>query len=341
MKYTDHIKSISEISPELDLLKESEFHLFKNEIFAISSTNYCIELANHVSDKLGINLYFSIEFNQTFNAKAIVKDKFGIILFNLGLIEKLESIISQSIDIFSTENIAQLTVSTNEKPELKNLFIKLCLTYLFYHEFAHVLQLSNSTSFKTYNFQEKYSDNKSFKIKNHIYELDADHFGVSMSTITLLEYIRRANNTVNTMLLFNLLTALLFSISNIIIEFSENKFETIYYKKYSHPHPLIRIMECNEQILFLVSNNLVINKEFFIVVLQRTITMIDQLYYKSKGHINLSKLVDNNINEIDFYDKEIEVLNESYKELVRFKIESILKYLLENYPYLTKSSSVS
>lgn len=334
MRYIDHLKSISEINQKLDLLKESEFHLFKNESFAVFCTNYCIELANHVSHKLDINLYFSIEFNHFFNAKAIVKEKFGVIVFNLGLIDKLESIISQSIEIFSTENIARLTISTNEKPELKNLFSKLCLTYLFYHELTHILQILETTSFKTYNFQEKYSDQKSFEIKDHIYELDADHFGVSMSTITLLEYIRKINNTVNTIQLFNLLTALLFSISNIIIEFSKNKFETIYYKSFSHPHPLIRIMECNEQILFLVSNNLIINKELLVVVLQRTVTMIDQIYYIDKGHINLSKLVDDNFSEIELYNEEIEVLNESFEELVRFRVESILNRLLIKYPYI-------
>lgn len=333
MNYNKHIKSIKEIIPELDLLKESEFYFFKNEHFALDCIKSCLELSNHISEKLKITLYFSIQYNHTFNAKAIVKDNCGIILLNLGLIDKLESIISNSVEIFSKENIAALTIPKNEKLGLKTLLSNLCLSYLFYHELAHVLQMLDTPSSKSYNFQEQYSDQDFFKIKNHIYELDADHFGVSMCSFRLLEYAKKISDPINIVLLFNLLTALLFSISSIIIEFSENKFENIYYKNYSHPHPLIRILECNEQILFFISNNLVIKKEFLLVVLQRTFTIIDQIHYSNKGQINYSNLIDDNIVEIELYNDEISTTNESFEELVRYKVQHIFNLIIKEYPH--------
>lgn len=327
MNYYEHTKLIRSRFSDLDLLKESEFDFFKNKDFAIECINSCIELCNDVSNKLKINIYFAIQYDYTFNAKAIVKDNSGVIVLNLGLIDKLELIVSNSIEIFSQENIAQLTIPNNEKLELKTLLSDLCLSYLIYHELAHVLQMLNVTSSECYNFQEKYLDDNSFNIKNHIYELDADQFGASMSVYKLIEYARIMSYPINTLLLFNLLTALLFSISNIIIAFSENKFETIYYKKFSHPHPLIRIMKCNNQILYFTSKNLVIKKEFFLVVLQRTITMINQIHYENKGQKDFSKLIDDNFVQIEKYIDEIEIANESFKELIRFRVQDFFNLI--------------
>lgn len=326
MNYNNHTNFIKTSFSEMDLLKESEFHFFKNESFAMDCTELCIDLCNHVSEKLKINLYFSIQYNHTFNAKAIVKNDVGVILLNLGLIDKLETIVSDSIEIFSYENIAKFTISNVEKLEMKKLVSDSCLTYLFYHELAHVLQMIETSSNK-YNFQEQYSETVLFDIKHHIYELDADHFGALMSAHKILDYASNVAYPMSTILIFNLLTALLFSIGNIIIGFSENKFETIYYKEHSHPHPLIRIMECNEQILTFTSINLAIQKEFFLALLQRTITMMSQIHYSGKGQIDYSKLITDNMSEIESYVNQIETINESYRELIRFRVHDVYNSL--------------
>lgn len=326
LRFKEHRLHIKEICQDLDLLKETEFHLFKNEDFASQCVNSCLDMCSHVSKKLHIKIYFAVKFDLTFNARAIVKANSGIILLNVGLIDKLELIVSDSVRLFLLETVAQLTITPKEKLELKTLLNDLCLTYLVYHEVAHVIQLTNTFCSETYNLQEQYSDNELFNMKNHAYELDADLFGVSMSTYKLLEYLN-FGHPINPISLFNLLTILSLSISNIIILFSNDKFETIYYKDYSHPHPLIRMIKCNDQILSSASNNTTVSEELFIATLQRTISIIDQLNYTNKGKINYSKLYENNMTQIESYIDEIEVANDSFSELTRFHAQEIFNKL--------------
>ncbi len=326
MTYYEQLEYIKSILPELDLLKEDEFHLFNNEKFALDCIKSFIEFCNNASKKLEIKLNFAIQYDYTFNAKATIKGENCIILFNLGLIQKLELIVSDSIEIFYTENMARMTFSDCEKLELKSLLYDLCISYLFYHEFAHIMQMLNASTQKDCNFQEQYSDTKLFEIKNHIYELDADTFGISMSTVKLIDYIKNLNHQSNILLILNLLTSFLFSISNIIILFSNNNFKNLYYKNYSHPHPLIRILQCKEQVLFLSSINLKIREEFFQFILQRVISMINQIHYNNE-QIDYSNLIQKNMIEMTKYINEINVLNESFSELTRFNAQNILNSL--------------
>ena len=127
MTYSENIKFIKTNFPQLDLLTETEFHLFKNESFALECIDSCIKLCNTASQNLEISVNFAVEYNYTFNAKAIVKDNNGIILLNLGLIERLEIIVSDSIEVFYLENISKLTFSQIDKLEIKNLFSNLCI----------------------------------------------------------------------------------------------------------------------------------------------------------------------------------------------------------------------
>lgn len=329
MTYGENIKFIRANFPQLDLLAETEVHLFKNESFALECIDSCTKLCNTASRNLEISVNFAIEYNYNFNAKAIVKDNNGIILLNLGLIERLEIIVSDSIEVFYLENISKLTFSQIDKLEIKNLFSNLCISYLFHHELAHILQFLSLSSENHYNLNEENSNKNQFEIKNHIYEMDADLFGITMCTSELLDYAKNITYPFNTILVFNLLTTLLFSISNIIIEFSKNQLADIYYKKQSHPHPLIRIIKCNDQILSFTSKNLVIQKEFFLAVLQRTFKIINQIQYNTKGRIDFSKLLHDNISEIELYINEIEMESEKYNELIRFRVQKIFNSLHE------------
>lgn len=329
MTYSENIKFIRANFPQLDLLAETEFHLFKNESFALNCIDSCIKLCNTASQNLKICVNFAVEYNYTFNAKAIVKDNSGIILLNLGLIERLEIIVSDSIEVFYLDNISKLTFSQTDKLELKKLFFNLCISYLFHHELAHVLQLLSLSSENHFDFNEENSDKNQFKIKDHIYEMDADLFGITMCTAELLDYAKNITYPLNTILVFNLLTTLLFSISNIIIGFSKNQFTDIYYKKQSHPHPLIRIIKCNDQILSFTSKNLDIQKEFFLAVLQRTFKIINQIQYDAKDRIDFSRLLRDNILEIELYINEIEMESDKCKELLRFRVQKIFNSLHE------------
>ncbi|HRE76752.1 MAG TPA: hypothetical protein PLL09_02890 [Flavobacterium sp.] len=328
MNYCQHTDLIKLSFPELDLVKESEFYIFNNEDFAVKLINQCIDFCENIQSKININIHFSVQYSHIFNAKAIVKKNNGVIIFNSGLIDKLETIVLDCIEIFSYENIAILTMNKEEKKDLIILFSEFCISYLFYHEFAHIMQMLDSTDQKNQHLQEEYSDVNSFNIKNHVYELDADHFGVSMSTTDLLTYIWNKQYPINPVLLFNLITISLFTISSLIIEFSGKDFKTIYYKRKSHPHPLIRIIECTEQILFFISQNFKIDEVFFQATLQRNIKIIDQINYSSCRAVGYSNLLEYKIHEIEKYINEIEENNNSFKELIRFRSQELSNILL-------------
>ncbi len=331
MNYSNHILNIKTHFPELyvSILKESEFREFSDLEFAKSFINICLDLCNNASDKLGIDLNFAVDFKESFNASAIVNsdDQYAVIIVNLGLINKWKTIISDSIELFSRENIASLTIQGNEKEKLKTVLNQCCISFLFYHELAHVLQLSDTKNNNEYDLQEQYSTNNSFDIKKHIYETDADHFGAIMSTVKLMEEIMYNNQQSNPVIWFNYLTALLFTTANIIIEFSRNLFREIYYKRNSHPHPLIRIMQCKEQMLFTVSTNFHIQDPLPLVILQRTGTMISQIQYSNGKIVDYPKLHKEHFKEIEAYSNEIEEENKLYKELVRFKSQEFFSKL--------------
>lgn len=330
MKYSSHLQNAKIRFPELDLLDENEFGLFKNEKFAIFCTNLCLNLCDKASERLNITLNFSVQFNYTFNATAKVRNQQGVIVFNLGLIEKLDSIISDSVNMFSSENLASLTIQANQADELKDISKECCISYIFYHELAHVIQLLDSKSNKKYGaFQELYSTGSSFDIVNHIYEFDADLFGSIMSALRLIKNVKNNNNQFDIIILFNSLTVLLFTTANIIIEYSGDLFKIIYYKQFKHPHPFIRTMKCNEQILSFISENLNVPKPFFEVVLQRTATMISQILYSDGRTVNYPEFYMENSIGIDAYINEIEHENERYKELTRFKSQEIFDALNE------------
>ncbi|MBF00753.1 hypothetical protein [Flavobacterium coralii] len=329
MNYNEHYYRIKSTFPNLDLVKESEFDLFHNIESARETIKFCIELSENASKKLNIDLCFGVEYLQLINACAKVKYNSAAIIFNSGLIDKLDKIALISVDIFMKETVASLTISGETKDKMKEIVKSCCITYLFYHELAHVLQLSHIhvKAEIEKKLQEKYSDIKCFEIKNHIYEIDADKFGAGMSAYMFLEYIMDQDSKLETILLFNGLTLLLFSIANIIIEFSGDLFQNIYYKEYSHPHPYIRIMNCKEQILSFISKNLNLSAQFSNAVLQRSGGMISQIGYSDDRIIDYGMLFFESQEQILDYTKEIEVLDNNYSELVKHRVQQIFNKL--------------
>ncbi len=324
MGYNFHIKNIKSHFPELDLLKEDEFNLFRNEEFAISCIETCIDFCNKASESLGGNLNFGVIYNHSFNASAKVKGNKTVITFNLGLIDKLDIIISDSISLFMLENAASITIDEIQKEKLKQTAYKCCISYLFYHELAHIIQLLGIKESDSYDFQEQYHKEKLFDIKQHIYEFDADLFGSMISTIELMKNVMDENYKFNTVILFNSLSALLFTIANIIIEYSGNMFNEIYYKNNSHPHPFIRIIKCNEQILGNISKNLNTKEELLFAALQRSTTMISQILYTDERTLDYAKFYNKNSEKIEEYINDIEKSNELYKELTRYKSKAFM-----------------
>ena len=134
----------------------------------------------------------------------------------------------------------------------------------------------------------------------------------------------------NSITLFISLTILLFTTANIIVEFDAvNSFKKIYFKQSKHPHPFIRIVKCNEQILSFISKNLTISNPFCEAVLQRAGTMVSQILYTDYQTLDYPKFYKENSAGIETYIDEIEDANESYRELTRFKSQKLFNTLTE------------
>lgn len=328
MEYSTHIENINKYFPDLDLLEFEEFNIFENEEFALDFIKFCTDFTNNARNKLNIELYFGVNFKYTFNASAKIKQNVAVIVLNRGLIEKLYSIIKTSMDLFLSENIAKMTIGKDENSELKSLLFKSCISYIYYHELAHVIQILEIEKDSTYNLQEKYIENKSYDIKNHIYEFDADMFGAMFCAFEIVKFVMDKNYKINTILLFNSLTAILFTNANILIEFSGNEFDEIYLKSNSHPHPFIRIVKISEQILGNISNNVKIQKPFFESALQRAANMVSQISYSNGRTLDYAKFYNENSANIGNYISEIEDVNDNYQELTRFKTQAFYNSFL-------------
>lgn len=319
LDYSTHIKKIQAHFPILDLLKSEEFDIFENKDFAIDIINSCVDSSNNCRKKLKIDLLFGVGFNNSFNGSAIIKNDIAAIVLNRGLIDQLYSLISTSLDLFFIENIAQMTLREEDKIKLNALLINCCVSYLYYHELAHVVQILKIYGDDYFNFQEKYSQNKSYDIKKHIYEIDADMFGSIFSAHQIINYVLEQDYKINPMVLYNTITVVLFTITNILIQFSENQFDEIYLKQNSHPHPFIRIVKISEQILGNISTNIKIQEPLFEAALQRAANMVGQVAYSKGRSLNYAEFYNENSTEIGNYINDIEKENSNYKGLIRYK----------------------
>jgi hypothetical protein len=322
MKYKEQLKVIKTLFPDFDLIKKEDFDLFENKDFAAKAFNYFIDATDNIRSKLGLDIYFAFRFRNNFNAQAFKKESKYIIIINHSVVDQLSKIIQDSITIFQKENIIEITGLPTDEFTLKELFTYLITSYLFYHELAHILQLTDNNDIRTYTFQEEYNEKSTYDFKNHIYELDADLFGISLGTILILQYIDNNKIPKNHVILFNLLTLYILIVANIFIAFSKN-INDIYYNNFSHPHPIVRIITCVEQIMTIVKVNTKIQNPFFESILERYSKILDFIHFKDNSKRVYSELVKEHFEEIMIYLEEIENKNEQYKELSRFKIKEI------------------
>jgi len=326
MDYSIQIAKIKSLLPDVDIVTESEFHLFKNEKFAKKAFEYFIIATQNIKEKLNIELNFAFRYQHNFNATAYRFGNENIILINVGIINELEILIDTSINNYLEDPFTIQSSFPIEKNILTELFIYLISSYIFYHELAHILQFNFSTVNNSFSFSEQYNYTKPFDIKNHIYELDADSFGICIGTILLLQYLEN-NKIQDQIIVFNLTSLYLFLVSKVFIEFTNKPLEKLYYKEYSHPHPVIRIVECNEQIINTMNLNMSIDKNFFLFTLKRCGDLLDKTIKKNNSSFNYSSTLTNNFENLEKYNTEIEHLNDSYKELTRFRAQEIYNRL--------------
>lgn len=126
------------------------------------------------------------------------------------------------------------------------------ISFTFGHEFQHILQFNSDSLKSDYSMSEN-TDKVEFSMQKHAWEFDADRFGI-LEVIKYAFEINRMLKTKDSRYLKCLIyvgvssiiiTRLLFYF-NIIQNKTNIRIEEFYTKKYSHPHPLIRIFNILE-----------------------------------------------------------------------------------------------
>ena len=323
MNNTEHLTLIQKYFPETDLISVDEFSLFDNEDFALKTFDYISEAIDNINSKFEFKTHFSFRFNINFNAKAWTFKDVNIIMLNHSIINDLEPIIKDSISIFLKENFTKASGFPIEEDILLELFIYLTMSYLFFHELGHIIQFNSAPKGENSSeFNESSQYESPYLEKNHVYEIDAELFGVSVGSILILQYLEENKIELNLSILFNLVTLYALIISNIFIEFA-NKFERIYFKESAYPHPIIRTRFCIEQILNIVQENITINEEYFNMIENRYLLLLNEMRKHKDTEFDYLLLLKENEENIIKYMDEIEKISDNYPELTRHKAQEI------------------
>jgi hypothetical protein len=322
MNYNQNLVTIKSKLLDEDLIKEGDFSMFENEKFAKKVFDYFCTSVDSINQKLDLKLHFGFRYNINFNASAFKRNEVNIILINHGLINQIEPLIQKSIDTFLHEGFTVASGFPIDEEILLELFIYLISSYLFYHELGHILQFNFKTEENSATFSEEYLSQLPYLEQNHIYEVDADLFGVSVGTVLILQYLEANNIKLNLAILFNLLTLYTLVISNIFIAFAE-KIEVIYYKLGSYPHPIIRTRFCIEQILNIANENMRIDPEYFNMIERRYLMLLGQMHKEGAIVLDYSSLLNEHMEKIEDYMNNIEEINQNYPELTRHRAQNI------------------
>lgn len=235
-------QEISKIIIENTFIKE-------DEIFDFELSPYKEEFNSSFKfyyEALKVHSYYGIEPNLLFykneysvNAAACKQNGFYIVYINMGTLVYLitrfkenTNLIDRSIDIELLEFEKKLDVPINI------LMYQVAKHFTFYHEMAHLVQQSDLLENGLF---ENRIDNDKYSFINHLLELDADKFSALCVGEHILQYSRNLfgkninNDQIEKLLVITCSSALFY-----ILSFNTNK-EEIYYEKYSHPHPIIRI----------------------------------------------------------------------------------------------------
>lgn len=209
----------------------------QNNYFYIQNDNHCNAFARkrHNRNIIAITNGYPI----------LMKDKFTKIIFDkfisLGLINDK--------DIFD----AFYTLQENANFKFDKFVLDCSIQFTFSHEFQHILQMNYGV--KDNLFQENFKLDQ-FDLKRHIWELDADRMASYEVLKLVFSYFRklklRNDGELKCMLILGcasmVLTKCLFyyGIMNQIGPNYKVMKSDFYLKRYSHPHPLVRIFNILE-----------------------------------------------------------------------------------------------
>lgn len=171
------------------------------------------------------------------NAKADTKNQ-NIILINIGLIQSCidKYLYNHALNDFIESKEPYL--ATKFDSSFSYLVFQVNTQFTYYHELAHLFQLSNIAIGQE--LQERSKDD-GFDIVKHKLEINADTYSSICIATHIHQYIDKIfGDNINQEIVSKTITIFGACLLEYIINFT-GKYE-LYFEEHSHPHPLIRLL---------------------------------------------------------------------------------------------------
>lgn len=292
---------------------------------------YQKNLAGQSRYNIGNSCYYFADDN-TINAAAIKKKHHNLIKINKGLMIHMINMFKNNPELLNHQDLAKY--SEFEKiTDVPNhiLMYQNAAHFVFYHELGHLIQFNNINQKA---LKEDLINSGNFNFNKHLGEMDADEFaGVSMAS-HISQYFEKYKDVEGAdRLLRNLLVLVLSSLILYILSFPSNRVP-IYYKKGTHPHPVIRVLSVaftitNHLKELLLKHNIEINLDH--VEIFKEALSVSQIIETEQWGSALCTLfndnVENNYDEIWAYIKEMQDERTNRKDMAIYKRNRIAKMI--------------
>ncbi|MFZ4929206.1 hypothetical protein [Chryseobacterium sp. Mn2064] len=283
---------------ELFTEKANQFKL-KDCHFVIKNNSYCNAFAKTVKgyNIIGITTGYVVQMRNIFNQKNIMH------ILSIGLISD-QQLLDAYGNLYNLENF-----------ELNKFMLNCSIQFTFSHELRHILQF-NSSKISVDNYRNENLDQSTFEIKKHVWEFDADRTA-SFEVMKYIFEMKRKHkinddNIFKCMLYTGLgsifITKTFFYFRLETSKLNLNKID-FYTKKYSHPHPIVRIFNIIDYFYDNIADffpKLNITKQD---LLNNALGIIKLYfsYYQSNQNIiaEIFNDIDNHLNEINDYNEEL------------------------------------
>lgn len=257
MNYDDEIK----LSQEKGIIDKSDIFDYREtpfeELFA-DYYNFCREHLNSTSETYGINpSVFIFNNNLVPNAKAQYSNDTFSIHINLGLFKKCvhSYLNNKKLDDYLSQKYSDL-LKDFDNP-LTTLAFQVSTQFTYYHEFAHLVQFSKVR--EQFSLQERYDKEVPYDIEKQSLEINADSLASIAIATHIQQYIKKSlGENINQEKVELTIILICSCLLNYVATFCDDVSE-IYFEKYGHPHPFLRLFAINLNIL-----NYLNQSEFFL-----------------------------------------------------------------------------
>lgn len=162
-----------------------------------------------------------------------------LISVNIGTIGLLTKMFRDNEDVLVRAEADELLIFEQQlDTRVHELMYQNAIHYSFYHEMAHLIQMSDEQSIS---YQEELNNSAEYSRLRHNLEFDADEFSALSMGSHLVQYARLMfREEVNAGQIENLICVLACSILFYLLSFPSNRDE-LYFESRTHPHPAIRL----------------------------------------------------------------------------------------------------